>query len=400
LFVLSNMGGKPHLIKQQKMNTIKNKKIAIIGGGPGGLTLARLLQLKGADVTVYERDLHQDARAQGATLDLHEESGLAALQAAGLMDEFKANYRPGADKMRVTDEHANIFLDDHINEQDEAHRGRPEIDRGPLQKLLLNSLKPDTVVWDSQFVSLAPHNTGWKIEFKNGTMAIADLVIAADGANSKLRPYLTPIKPFYCGYTAVEGAVYHSEEVTPKIHKLLSGGKIFAMGDNRSLIVSAKGDGSLNFYPCFKADENWVKDSGIDFTDKTQVLAWFKTEFANWGDTWLELFENASSAFAPRPLYSMPLDQTWEAQPNLTMLGDAAHLMPPYAGEGVNMAMLDALELSSALTDETYTDTLAAISAFEKQMRVRASDMADQSIQSLEMLHSPGALAFMVQIAG
>nr|WP_067059831.1 NAD(P)/FAD-dependent oxidoreductase [Mucilaginibacter sp. L294] len=382
------------------MNTIKNKKIAIIGGGPGGLTLARLLQLKGADVTIYERDLHQDARAQGATLDLHEESGLAALQAAGLMDEFKANYRPGADKMRVTDEHANIVLDDHIAEQDETHRNRPEIDRGPLQKLLLDSLKPGTIVWDCQFVSLAPLNNGWKIEFKNGTTTIADLVIAADGANSKLRPYLTPIKPFYCGHTAIEGAVYQSEKVIPKMHQLLSGGKIFAMGDNRSLIVSAKGDGSLVFYPCFKADENWAKESGIDFTDKAQVLAWFKTEFSNWGDVWLELFENANGAFVPRPLYSMPLDQTWEAQPNITMIGDAAHLMPPYAGEGVNMAMLDALELSSALTDETYTDTLAAITAFEKQMRIRAAEVADQSIQSLEILHSPGAIDFMMRIAG
>jgi 2-polyprenyl-6-methoxyphenol hydroxylase-like FAD-dependent oxidoreductase len=394
------MSGETVTIKQQNMNTIKDKKIAVIGGGPGGLTLARLLQLKGADVTIFERDQHQDARAQGATLDLHEESGLAALQEAGLMNEFRANYRPGADKMRITDKNANIALDEHIEEQAEIYRNRPEIDRGPLQKLLLQSLKPGTVVWDSQFVSLTPHNTGWKLEFKNGATAIADLVIAADGANSKLRPYLTPIKPFYCGYTAIEGAVYNSKTTIPEMHQLSSGGKIFALGDNRSLIVSAKGDGSLVFYPCFKADENWVKESGIDFADKVQVLAWFKTEFSNWGDIWTKLFEGASSAFVPRPLYAMPLDQTWEAQPNLSMIGDAAHLMPPYAGEGVNMAMLDALELSRALTNKTYTDTLVAIAIFEKQMRGRASEVADQSIKSLEILHSPGAIDFMMRIAG
>jgi 2-polyprenyl-6-methoxyphenol hydroxylase-like FAD-dependent oxidoreductase len=382
------------------MNTIQDKKIAIVGGGPGGLTLARLLQLKGADVTVYERDLHQDARAPGATLDLHEESGLAALAEAGLMDAFKANYRPGADKMRVTDENANIVLDDHTLDYDEARRSRPEIDRGPLQKLLLDSLKPGTVVWDSRFASLTPDNGGWKLEFTNGTTAFADLVIAADGANSKLRPYLTSIKPFYCGHTGIEGAVYNSETASPVMHKLLSGGKIFAMGDNRSLIVSAKGDGSLVFYPCFQADQNWAKESGIDFTDKAQVLAWFKKEFANWGYIWHELFENASGAFVPRPLYSMPLDQTWQAQPNLTIIGDAAHLMPPYAGEGVNMAMLDALELSRALTDNQYTDSLSAITAYEKQMRGRAAEATDQSIQSLEILHSPGAIDFMMRIAG
>ncbi|RZM19018.1 MAG: FAD-dependent monooxygenase, partial [Pedobacter sp.] len=129
------------------MSPIDNKRIAIVGGGPGGLTLARLLQEKGADVTVYERDLDQHARDQGATLDLHEESGLKALQEAGLTDAFMANYRPGADKLRVMDKDAQILFDDHANAYDD--RSRPEIDRGPLKKLLLDSLQPGTVVWDS-----------------------------------------------------------------------------------------------------------------------------------------------------------------------------------------------------------------------------------------------------------
>ena len=270
------------------MNTIKNKKIAIVGAGPGGLTLARLLQMNGADVKVYERDIDKDARAKGATLDLHEESGLAALHEAGLMDAFMANYRPGADQMRVVDMHANIIHDDHANGQ--TDRSRPEIDRGPLQKILLESLQPDTVVWDSQFLTMAPHNNGWNLDFKNGTSVIADLVIAADGANSKLRPYITSVKPFYVGVTAIEGAVHNSETQSPKIHKLLNGGKIFAMGNEQSLIVSSKGDGSLVFYPGFKKDENWVRECGIDFTDKTQVLAWFKEEYAGWDSIWLELF--------------------------------------------------------------------------------------------------------------
>ena len=358
------------------------------------------MQLKGADVTVYERDAHQNARAQGATLDLHEESGLAALSEAGLMNEFMASYRPGADKMRVTDEHGNVMLDDHATELNEAHRNRPEIDRGPLQKLLYNSLASGTVIWDKKFASLTLQNGGWILEFTDGTKAFADLVIAADGAKSKLRTYLTPVKPFYCGYTAIEGAVYHSENAAPVIHKLLSGGKIFAMGDNRSLIISAKGDGSLVFYPCFNANENWVKESEIDFKDKAQVLAWFKAEFANWGDIWQELFENASGSFVPRPIYCMPLNQIWETHPNLTILGDAAHLMPPYAGEGVNMAMLDALKLSHALTSGNYPDTPMALAVYEREMRSRAAEAADMSIQSLQIMHSPQAMEFMMSIAG
>jgi 2-polyprenyl-6-methoxyphenol hydroxylase-like FAD-dependent oxidoreductase len=373
------------------------KKIAIVGGGPGGLTLARLLQLQGEDVTIYERDAHKDARAKGATLDLHEESGLLALQHAGLMDAFKANYRPGAEKVRIIDKNAHILFDDHLN--DKAEIDRPEIDRGPLQQILLDSLLAGTVEWDKQFASLTPENDGWRIAFKNGTDAYADIVIGADGANSKVRPYITPIKPFYAGVTAVEGTVYDAAKNCPKMHALLKDGKIFAMGDDQSLIVSAKGDGSLSYYIGFNIEENWTKDSGIDFSDKAQVITWFKQEYCGWDAAWLELFENAAY-FIPRPQYCMPLDQTWEALPNLTMLGDAAHLMPPYAGEGVNMAMLDALELAQCLTNKGYPDTLSAIAAYEQHMRVRASETAGITMESTRILHSPEAIEFLSQIIG
>lgn len=375
---------------------LTHKKIAIVGAGPGGLTLARLLQINGADVTIYERDLHEQARPKGATLDLHEESGLLALKEAKLMDAFMANYRPGAERMRIIDKTGTVLLDDHTNIKDSIDR--PEIDRGPLQKILLDSLIPDTIVWNKQFASLSQQNGSCRIEFKDGTFTVADLVIAADGANSKTRPYITPIQPFYSGVTVVEGAVYNSETASPKIHALLKGGKIFAFGNEQSLIVSSKGDGSLVFYTGCKTDENWVKDSGINFNDKAQVIAWFKKEFTGWDSVWLELFENATLPFVPRPQYCMPLDQTWEALPNITMLGDAAHLMPPYAGEGVNMAMLDALELSKQLTDNSYTSLQEAIAGYEKQMRARASDIAGITMHSTATLHSPGAIDFMLNI--
>lgn len=380
------------------MNNIKNKKIAIVGGGPGGLTLARLLQMQGVDVKVYERDTSRDARTQGATLDLHKESGLAALREAGLMNAFKANYRPHADKMRIVDKSAKIIFDDHSGGA--KPHDRPEIDRGPLQNILLDSLKPNTVIWDSHFTDLDKDGSSWKINFKNGNTVNADIVIAADGANSKIRPYVTPIKPFYSGITAIEGVVYDSAIASATMHNLLKGGKIFAMGDDQSLILSAKGDGSLNFYASFKKDEFWSRRCGIDFSDKVQVLKWFKTEYTGWDSIWYELFENAGSAFIPRVMYCMPLDQTWEALPNLTLLGDAAHLMPPFAGEGVNMAMLDALELSRCLFNNYFQDTQQAIASYEMQMRTRASKIAGITMESTAALHSPRAIPFLMDVIG
>lgn len=377
------------------MSIINNKRIAIVGGGPGGLTLARLLQMNGAEVKVYERDLNRNVRVQGATLDLHEESGLAALTKAGLMDAFKANYRPGADKMRIVDKHAHIMRDEHINAENEMFR--PEIDRGPLRDILLDSLEPGTVVWNSQFVTLSPAGDSWILGFQNGNSAYADLVIAADGANSKIRPYITGIRPSYVGLTAIEGTVYDSALNAPRIHELLNGGKIFAFGDEKSLIVSSKGDGSLQFYPGFKTDEYWYRDGGINFSDRGQVLNWFKREFRGWDPIWLELFENAQLPLMPRPQYCMPIDQHWESLPNLTMLGDAAHLMPPYAGEGVNMAMLDALELSERLTGD-FGNLGDAIKSYETNMLTRAAEVIEVTLEQTAALHSPHSLSYMTEM--
>ena len=313
------------------------------------------------------------------------------------MDAFMANYRPGADKLRLTDKHARLVWND------EANGGgflRPEIDRGPLQTILLDSLRPGTVIWNSQFTSMTPRGDGWELTFKNGTSAWADLVIAADGANSRIRPYLTPIKPFYSGVTIVEGTVDDSRTNSPTIHKLLNGGKIFALDDAKTLIVSSKGDGSLVFYTGCKTPEYWSRNSGINFASKAQVTAWFIQAFAGWDALWRELFEAATLPFVARPQYCMPLNQAWETKPNLTMLGDAAHLMPPYAGEGVNMAMLDALELSTCLASNAHADVRSALAAYERQMLARFAEVGQLTLEQTASLHSPDALRDMLAMFG
>ncbi|MDI1255617.1 MAG: NAD(P)/FAD-dependent oxidoreductase [Flavobacterium sp.] len=378
---------------------LQDKQIAIVGGGPGGLTLARLLQRKRADVKVYERDLNRNARVQGSPLDLHEESGLAALREANLLDAFKNNYLPGADKMIIANERAEIVYSDHENKPDENfgfEHFRPEIDRGVLRKILLESLQPETIIWDSHFVAMEKQNEGWLLHFKNETTAYADIVIAADGANSKIRPYITDIKPFYSGITMLEGNVYDAEKSVPQIANLLRGGKIMAFGNQKNILMGQKANAEIGFYASFKADENWAVNSGLDFSNKAQLLAWFKKEYSEWSSIWHELFENTVIPFVPRPIYCMPLNQTWEALPNLTMLGDAAHVMPPFAGEGVNMAMRDALELSESLCNENFSDLKTAIAHYENQMQKRAASAAQESLENGEKMHCSDALQKML----
>jgi 2-polyprenyl-6-methoxyphenol hydroxylase-like FAD-dependent oxidoreductase len=380
---------------------ITNKKIAIVGGGPGGLTLAKLLQLKGADVTVYERDANREVRVQGSTLDLHDDSGLKALEQAGLMDAFKTHYRPGADLMRVADSQAHVVYDQHQQEYTQAFgeaHFRPEIDRGPLRDILIDSLNPGTVVWNSYIVNLVHEGESWLLQFKDGNTEKADIVIGADGANSKIRKLVTDIAPVYSGLTMIEGTVYDSAKNAPRLTELTKGGKLFALGDNKTLVTSAKGDGSLSFYTGCKEEESWVQDSGIDFNDHQQLLDWFREEYIGWDQIWEELFNNEYTNFIPRPQYYIPLEQTWEAQSNITLIGDAAHVMPPYAGEGVNMAMKDALELSECLTNNTYPDLRSAIADYELIMRKRAAEAAEMTLEQTTVLHAPNAINSLLKI--
>lgn len=382
---------------------LENKQVAIIGAGPGGLTLARLLQMKGVNVKVYERDVNKDARVQGSPLDMHENSGWQAIRKADLVEAFTKNVRQNADKKIIINEKAEIIYSDHNHimiKGSEPEVSRPEIDRGALRRIFLDSLAPETVVWDSHFTSMEKQNEGWLLNLKNGASVYADLVVGADGANSKIRPYITDIKDFYSGITMLEINIQNAKEVTPHIYKLLNGGKVMAFGDGKNVLGGQKFIGGLGFYISFKQDENWVANSSLDFYNKAQLLEWFKKEYSDWSSIWYGIFEHMEIPAIPRPIYCMPLDQTWESKPDVTLLGDAAHVMPPFAGEGANTSMFDALELSEFLTSGQFDTLREAISTYEFNMRKRASAAAKQSLENGERMHSAGAMEKMLHAFG
>ena len=89
---------------------MSSPSIAIVGAGLGGLVLARVLQVHGIPFTVYELDVTADARKQGGSLDMHEESGQFALRAAGLYEEFRRLTRPQGDALRVLDKTGKVFI--------------------------------------------------------------------------------------------------------------------------------------------------------------------------------------------------------------------------------------------------------------------------------------------------
>lgn len=372
------------------INLLQNKEIAIVGGGPGGLTLARLLQLKGASVKVYERDFSQEARVQGAIVDLHFESGLKVMEAADLMDAFKANYMPGADKFRLLDKDGNICFDEY-NQGTQAGFGdehfRPEIDRGVLRNMLIAALLPDTIIWDRQFVTMVAVNNAWELRFENGTTATADIVIGAEGYRSGVRAYVTDIKALYSGATIIQGEIDDPENACPEMYALVDNANLTVMGIGKTIAAQPRGDGGLTFYASSLYPEDWIETSGIDFNHSEEVSAYLVKYYEGWSPLFFTLFK-ACRHFVPRPLKYFPLDQNWDAKPNLTLIGDAAHLMPP-SGEGVNTAMLDALDLCECFTSGEFQNIQAAIAAYEKRMLARAAVLGQEALEGIKDFSAP-----------
>ena len=368
------------------MSALEGKKIAIVGGGPGGLTLARLLQQMNVQVSVYERDQSRSARVQGSALDLHEDSGLAALEAAGLIDAFWVNHRPDLDRLRLTDAHGEILYD-HPRQMSGDGK-RPEIERGPLRDLLLDSLQPGTVQWDCKLASAEMQGEQVLLRFASGKTALADIAIGSDGANSRLRELVTPIRPEYVGVSLVEGLVPAAKQSIPKLWNLLDGSALIALGGQRTIGMGTKPDGSVLFYAGLRTHDDTARQNLEEARSPDRRVAWFHANFEEWSDLWDPLFREAVS-LVWRPLLVCPSDQHWEPKPSVTLIGDAAHVMPPYAGEGVNMAMLDALTLSKLLLGEA--SSLEAIAMYEAEMVARMQNMTSDTMANTEMFYAPDA---------
>jgi 2-polyprenyl-6-methoxyphenol hydroxylase-like FAD-dependent oxidoreductase len=368
------------------MSTLREKTIAIVGGGPGGLTLARLLQKGGAEVKVYERDQSRRARVQGSALDLHEDSGLAALEAAGLMEAFWANHRPDLNRLRLADSHGTI-LHEHSRRMSGAGQ-RPEIERGPLRDILLDSLEPGTMQWECKLEAAEAQGEQVLLRFAGGRTAVADIAIGSDGANSRLREMVTPIRPEYVGVSLVEGLIPAAQQTVPELWKMLGGSALIALGGERTIGMGTKPDGSVLLYAGLKTDGDDARKRLEAASSPEERVAWFHSNFSGWSALWDPLFREAVS-MVWRPLLVCPNDQHWEPKPNVTLIGDAAHVMPPYAGEGVNMAMLDALVLSRLLLTEQTPS--AAIAAYEAEMFARMREMTEDTMVNTEMFYAPDA---------
>lgn len=363
------------------MNTTPNPRISIIGAGPGGLTCARILQKHGVDVTVYDRDLEADARNQGGSLDLHADDGQFALREAGLIEQFWKLARPEGQQMRRWDIAGNVLLD-QIPDEDDLYK--PEIDRGQLRDLLLGSLAPGTVQWGRALTSVADSAEGPRtLHFTDGTSVETDLVVGADGAFSRVRPAVSAAVPYYSGVTFTEAWFDDVENCHTDLSALVGAGSATATDGERALFAQRNSGGHIRVYIIRRASADWITAAGLTVEDTAGIRAHLLDEFASWAPNMQQMISNNDGPYADRPLFVLPAPHTWEHVPNVTLLGDAAHLMPPI-GVGVNLAMLDAHDLALALATHPTVDE--AVRAYEKAMLPRSTELAEALVGAAEFL--------------
>lgn len=345
-------------------------KIAIVGGGPGGLTLARILHLGGIAATVFEREAHPLERPQGGSLDLHEGSGLLALERAGLLDGFRAIARYEDQGTRLLDMGGRVLFE----ERDAASGNRPEVDRTALRALLLDALPGGAVRWNRPLREARCDGDGrWNLAFEGDREGPFDLVVGADGAWSRVRPLLSPYQPQYSGLCFVEFGIDDIDRSHPSLARLVGRGKMSVEGDGKAIIAQRNGSSHVRGYAIFRVPVGWP-ERRFDFTSPKAVREGLEREYAGFAAEILGLFRASNDHFAVRPIHALPVGHRWANKKGLTLIGDAAHIMSPFTGEGVNNAMLDAAELARLLVERPqWAD---AVAEYEALMFARVAESA------------------------
>jgi 2-polyprenyl-6-methoxyphenol hydroxylase-like FAD-dependent oxidoreductase len=363
--------------------------VTIVGAGLGGLTLARVLFVHGIPATIYEAEPSAETRTQGGQLDIHDYNGQLALEAAGLTGQFRAIIHEGGEATHVIDQNGTVLLD----EPDDGTGGRPEVLRGDLRRILLDSLPEGVIQWGRAVAGARPLAGGrQELTFADGSAVTTSLLVGADGAWSKVRPLLSDAEPEYVGTTFIETYLYDADERHPAAAKAVGGGALFAVAPGQGILGHREPGGVLHAYVALSKPPEWI--AGLHSADPATVTAKVAAEFTGWAPELTALITDGDTTPVLRAVNALPIGHRWDRVAGVTLLGDAAHLMSPFAGEGANLAMFDGSELGTAIAAHPG-DTETALAQYEQALFPRGAEFAAESDRNHKLMfadNTPDAL--------
>ncbi|OCB76662.1 FAD-dependent oxidoreductase [Flavobacterium crassostreae] len=390
-------------------DTTTYPKLAIIGGGIGGVALAVACLHRGIPFTLYERDRNFDARSQGYGLTLQQAS--KAIQELGIFS---------LDQGIISTRHVIHTTSGKIigewgmrkwipNKTKTApKRSNIHIARQSLRFALLEQLPSlDTVQWGHQLTDLQPNkfgtmNLSFDVDGKT-KHAQADLVVGADGIRSTVRNFVfgakdTPLR--YLGCMVVLG-ICPLSALGALTNPLLDAATVFqtANGKERIYVMPYTAD-SVMWQLSFPISEKEAKALSAQGPKALQEAARVRTQ---WHDPIPQIVTaTLASRISGYPVYDREtLDpKAWNTAGAITLLGDAAHPMSPFKGQGANQALLDALLLARTIAKESNCFSSwkkqgireSILTPFESEMTLRSATKVTDSAAAAQFLHTSTVL--------
>jgi salicylate hydroxylase len=347
-------------------------QIIIIGAGIGGLTLANLLHQAHPeiDVRIFERDSSMYARTQGGTLGLKEQGGLEVLRRLGLKEAICAVSQP-VTRFTILSQQGKHLLTLH------GHPHSLRVPRAALRDLLLRDVH-QLITFDTNCTGYTEHGSKPVVMFANGQVETADVVIACDGVKSAIRQQMVGDRPRYLGLSAISGSIETTER-----HPLLADGPILVIGEGVSLMLDQWQD-AIGWSLTLRTKQKELESQSISaLQERARDLTrqWYAPVWDIVSTTSIREIIYLGGFYDKEPLQRACAGM-------LVLLGDAAHPMSPFRGEGANMAMLDALSFVDVFQTTREGQLRRILASYEHEMLARTKKAVLESRKSAKAMHS------------